>query len=521
VTAIVRCEDIVKYPYDDSGRPIRGADSRILDRVSLDLCPGEILALVGENGAGKSTLIKIVGGALPHDGGTLEVFGDSQRFHSTAQARKLGVSVIYQELVLAPNLSVAENLFLGREITTAGLLDQREMNRRAVDALAHLGLDLDPTILVGRLSTAQQQMLEIAKALNTDVRILILDEPTASLAAVEVERLMTLLRQLRDAGLGIIYVSHRLDEVFAIADRITVLKDGRGVGTYLTRDVTRASLIERMVGRKLGEYFVRPATDAGEPVLEVDGLSKAGVLDNVSLSVHAGEIVGLAGLMGSGRTTLARVLFGVERCDRGEVKYLTKPVAGEPRKRIRLGMSLVPEDRKTQGVVLPLSVQRNLAITAWQRLGVGPFVRPARERALARKLIDELRIVTRGPEQTVSTLSGGNQQRVAIGKWLATGGALYILDEPTRGVDVGARAGLYEIMGRIVEDGGAILMISSDLPEILGMSHRIYVMREGAIVGQFRGGQTSEQDILSVMLRPDTHHGTGQAGDTDVIKATP
>jgi rhamnose transport system ATP-binding protein len=502
-TPLLQACNIVKYAYGDDGRKLRGTTVKLLSDASIELLPGEIHALIGENGAGKTTMIKALAGAVPHDGGTLSIGTDEVSFASTKDARARGISVIWQEFMLAPRLSVAENMFLGREIYRGGRLDHAAMQKQAKEALAPLGLSVDPQLAVERLSTSQQQVVEIAKAVNEKARILILDEPTASLSRFETERLFGLLRELRASGIGIILVTHRFDEVFAMADRVTVMKDGVTAGTHSTAGATTESLIELMVGRRMESQYASSAAEVGDIVLEVEDLVVHGSDKPVSLELRAGEIVGLAGLVGAGRTELARAIVGADPVTSGSVRFKGIDISGwsMPR-RLEAGMAFVPEDRKTQGVLLPLSVQRNLAIASWSTLGKGPHVSRRAERALALRQVKDLRVVIRSVGQPVMTLSGGNQQKVAIGKWLTRERSVYILDEPTRGVDVAARRALYELMVAIVERGGAILMISSDLPEVLNMSDRLYVLRNGAISARFSKGEATEQRVLASMF-PD------------------
>jgi ABC-type sugar transport system ATPase subunit len=504
---VLHAEHIEKYAYDDEGRPIRGTDVLLLSDASLELRAGEIHALVGENGAGKTTLIKVLAGALPYEAGTLHVHGQVRRFASTREARAEGISVIWQEFSLAPHLTVIENMFLGRELRRGPRLDKREMRRQTLETLATLGVAIDPDRPVQRLSTSQQQLVEIAKALNEHARILILDEPTASLSRFETDRLFELLRRLRAEGLGIVFVTHRLDEVFAMSDRVTVLKDGRTVGTFRTSATSSDEIVERMVGRHVASTYSRAQATPGDIALETRDLRRIGAQAAISIEVRRGEIVGIAGLVGAGRTELARAIVGADPVSSGTVLLNGIDVTSWPmRRRLDAGMAFVPEDRKNQGVILPLAIQRNLAIAEWPSLGPGPVVVPAQERRLATSMVHELRIVARGVDQPVFTLSGGNQQRVAIGKWLVRDRLVYVLDEPTRGVDVAARFALYELMAAIAERGGAILMISSDLPEVITMSDRIYVIRLGSVSGHFSRGEASEQAILTQML-PDTAAG--------------
>lgn len=503
-TVLLDAQHIQKYAYDDEGRPIRGTDVLLLADASLELLAGEVHALVGENGAGKTTLIKVIAGALPYEGGSLLVDGKLRGETTISAVRSEGIAVIWQEFSLAPHLSVVENMFLGRELRRGWRLDKGEMRRQAAEAIATLGVSIDLDSTVERLSTSQQQLVEIARALNERSRILILDEPTASLSRFETERLFELLRRLRSEGLGVIFVTHRLDEVFTMSDRVSVLKDGRSTGTLETRATTKDEIVERMVGRHLDSVYQRHHTTPGDVVLETRDLLPAGGGAPVSINVRRGEIVGLAGLVGAGRTELARAIVGADPVRSGAVLLGGVDITGwAMRRRLDAGMAFVPENRKDQGVILPLPILRNLAITEWPRLGPGPLVVPRRERGMATSLVEELSIVARTVDQPAFTLSGGNQQRVAIGKWLARDRIVYVLDEPTRGVDVSARYALYELMEAIAARGGAVLMISSDLPEIISMSDRIYVMRLGTVSAEVAREDASEQSILTQML-PDT-----------------
>ncbi len=500
---LLDAQHIQKYAYDDEGRPIRGTDVLLLADASLELLAGEVHALVGENGAGKTTLIKVIAGALPYEGGTLHVAGQLRGATTISQVRAEGIAVIWQEFSLAPHLTVVENMFLGRELRRGRRLDKPEMRRQAAEAIATLGVSVDLDSPVERLSTSQQQLVEIARALNERSRILILDEPTASLSRFETERLFELLRRLRAEGMGIIFVTHRLDEVFTMSDRVSVLKDGRSTGTLRTSETSKDAIVERMVGRHLDSVYQRHASTPGDVVLETRDLVPMDGAPAVSIAVRRGEIVGLAGLVGAGRTELARAIVGADPVRSGAVLLAGVDVTAWPmRRRLDAGMAFVPENRKDQGVILPLPILRNLAITEWPRLGPGPLVVPRRERGMATSLVEELSIVARSVDQPAFTLSGGNQQRVAIGKWLARDRLVYVLDEPTRGVDVSARYALYELMEAIADRGGAVLMISSDLPEIISMSDRIYVMRLGAISAEVARADATEQSILTQML-PD------------------
>ena len=470
-----------------------------LDDVSLDVAPGEVVALVGENGAGKSTLIKILSGCYRTDAGEIVLDGRRLGHYSPHQAQQLGISVIYQEFNLAPPLSVAENIFVGRQPRTRlGFVDFRRMEGEAQAVLDSLRLPIESRRLVGSLSVAEQQMVEIAKAISFQAKIIVMDEPTAVLTERETATLFELVRRLRAQGVSVIYISHRLEEIFVIADRVVVLRDGRGVGGMAVAEATVDKIIHLMVGRELTEMFRKERVELGEPVLEVHGLSRAASrVRDVSLTVRAGEIVGMAGLVGSGRTEIARALFGVDPPDAGEVRVCDRSVRiRSPLAAIRAGVGLVTEDRKAQGLFLILPVRENATSASLGRLSTADFIRFDAERELVASLIEKLRIATPTPEQQVQYLSGGNQQKVVLARWLALKPRVLILDEPTRGIDVGAKAEIYGLMGELARQGVGILMISSELSEILGMSDRVLVVREGGIVGEFSRAEATQEAIM-------------------------
>lgn len=465
--------------------------------LSFELRRGEVHALVGENGAGKSTLIKIVAGAYVPDSGTIEVDGNTYDTLTPEQARDLGIAVVYQEFNLLPELSVAENMFLGAQPTgILGLLDRSGRRQRAQAILRRLGAQLDPDRLVKQLTVGEQQIVEIAKALVTDVRILIMDEPSAVLPSHDMDRLYGVIRALRAAGASIIYISHRLDEIFLIADRVTVVKDGRSVMTRPVADTTRNELVTSMVGRTLTEQY--PAADAelGETLLEVRELSVEGCVFDVSFEVRAGEIVGLAGLGGSGRTTVARALVGLAAIDRGEVRFCGRPAPRQPGAAARAGIVLVPEDRKEHGLVASQTVRFNLTLPNLARLTRFGLVLRRRERPVVQSSIQRLQIRPPAPETPVENLSGGNQQKVVLAKWLLARPRLIVLDEPTRGVDVGARVEIYGRMRELARAGVGMVMVSSELPELLGMSDRILVFHEGRLAGELPAEQASETAVM-------------------------
>jgi ABC-type sugar transport system ATPase subunit len=472
----------------------------VLDAVDLDVMAGEVHAVVGENGAGKSTLMKILVGAYQPDEGSILLDGEEVRFSHPRQAQERGVSIIYQEFNLLPERTVAQNIFLGREPARGPLVDNRAMEEATAKLLAELGVEgtILPDTPVRELPVAQQQTVEIAKALSFEARILVMDEPTAALSPHEVDALFERVRLLQERGLTVLYISHRLKEIFELSRRITVLKDGRKVDTVASDSVRPGELVRMMVGRELDHYFP-PRAAAGEigPVrLQVRG-GAIGKLHDINLEVRAGEIVGLAGLAGAGRTEVARAIFGVEPFTSGVVELNGKPIRiRSPRQAIRAGIGFLTEDRKLEGLVLPQSVRDN-ALLALRSLGRARVEeRPGRAAPSVLDLARRVELRAASLEQEVRYLSGGNQQKVVLAKWLATRAQILIFDEPTRGIDVGAKAGIHELMRELARAGAAILMISSELPEVIGMSDRILVMRDGTIAGELPPGASEAQIML-------------------------
>lgn len=477
-----------------------------LSDVCFDVFPGEVHALLGENGAGKSTLIKIISGVYEPDAGSIDIHGESVRFANPLDAQSAGIATIYQELLLFPDLTVAENIFMGHPPRNRlGGVDWPTMRRKAVDLLKSLDIhDLEPTEVVGTLSIGNRQRVEIAKALSRNARLLIMDEPTAALTEADALRLFDIVRRLRERGVGVIYISHRLEEVFDLADRVTVLRDGSYVGTKPVSATDKDDLIGMMVGRTIDALFPKKKVAPGEVVLSVEGLNKPPLTKDVRLAVRSGEIVGLAGLVGSGRSELAQIIFGVTPAASGTIFVGGEEVSiKSPKDATSLGIAYVPEDRGLQGLIRPMTLRENVSLAILERLASFNLINRDDERTLAEDSIKQFGIRASGIEQVVNKLSGGNQQKAVLAKWLATKPRLLIMDEPTRGVDVGAKAEIHRLMGDLVEQGLAILMISSELPEIMGMSDRILVMREGRLVAEFVGAETDQEEIAAAMMGGD------------------
>lgn len=481
---------------------------KVLSDVQLNLKSGELVALMGENGAGKSTLMKILGGIYERDAGTIIVKGETQEKMTPDIASSRGIAIIHQEMNLIPHLSVMENIFLGREYTygKSGFVNWRKMRQETKRWLDQLAIKLDPDTLVGDLSVGQQQMIEITKALSMQADILVLDEPTAALTNREIDALFDMIASLKEKGVGMIYISHRMEEIFQVSDRITVLRDGQYVGTVETAETNLDELVKMMVGREITDRFPKAEVQLGGERLRVENLNVKDKLSNISFSIKSGEIVGVAGLMGAGRTELAKALFGLEKVREGQILVDGKPVrVTRPIDAISAGIALVTEDRKEEGLVLSLSVRENISLPNLQKVSSLGVMKPRDEQVLSNDAIQRLFIKTAGGEQIVGSLSGGNQQKVVIGKWLAKKPKILILDEPTRGVDIGAKKEIYDIMNRLAQDGVAILMISSELPEVLGMSDRVLVMHEGRITGEFTREEATQEMIMRAATGGTSH----------------
>ena len=470
----------------------------VLNGVSLSLFPGEVHALLGENGAGKSTLVKILAGVHNPDSGTIRVDARPIDFKGPAQAQQAGIAVIYQEPTLFPDLSIAENIYMGRQPRrTGGMINYPAMSKGVTAIMSQLGVPLRPQDPVLGLSIADQQIVEIAKALTFAARVLVMDEPTAALSSAEVARLFEVVNRLRSQAAALLFISHRLEEVFAISQRLTILRDGQLIASGLVSEFTPDDVIRKMVGRVLVNLFPKEAANLGETVLSVQGLRRAGAFRDISFKVNRGEIVALAGLVGSGRTEVARGIFGIDPLDAGEVKVDGRTLeAFDPTAAMTAGIAFVPEDRQQQGLVMELSAKRNATLTLLNRLHRFGLMQPRQERAVAQQWTDRLQF--RGHlEEPVRVLSGGNQQKVVLAKWLATEPKLLMVDEPTRGIDVGAKAEVHRMLSQLAKSGMGILMISSEMPEVLGMADRILVMHEGRLTGEFSRAEANEEKIMA------------------------
>ena len=485
--------------------------AQALSDVSFEIAAGACHALCGENGAGKSTLGKIVAGIHQPDGGRLLVHGREVHFTGPHDALAAGVGMVHQELAFCDNLSVAENLCLSDLPARGGMVDHGEMVRRAEAMLDETGTQLDVTRPFGKLAIGQRQMVQIAAAVGGGARIIVFDEPTSSLSQAEAERLFDLIERLKARGVTCIYVSHRMPEIFRLCDAVTILRDGQHVATRPTSSLSESDLVQMMIGRPLAEYFGRHSQGgAGDEVLRVEGLTVPGQFENVSFSLRSGEILGLAGLMGAGRSEVASALFGLERPTHGRIVLHGKPVEiRDPAHAIRLGIGFVPEDRKRQGLVLSASGLHNTSLPILDRLSRLRWIRRTRERTIARDYFDRLRVRAPSVDATVAGLSGGNQQKIVLAKWLAANSQILILDEPTRGVDVGAKAEIHTLIGQLAEKGAAILVISSELPEVISLSDRIVVLRNGRVAGELARRDATEDSVLRLMA------GIGDASPRD------
>ena len=479
-----------------------------LDGVDFDLRRGEVHVLLGENGAGKSTLIKMLSGAYTPEAGRILVGGEETRIQGAQDSERLGIATIYQEFNLVPDLTVAENIFLGRQPRRFRMIDRKRMEADAEVLLQRVGVSVSPRARVRELGIARLQMVEIAKALSLNARVLIMDEPTAVLTSEEVDKLFAIVRTLREDGVGIVFITHHLEEIAALGDRVTVIRDGKSVG-QVPASTPEDELVRLMVGRSIEQQYPRERAERGAALLAVEGLTRDGVFHDVSFEVHAGEVVGIAGLVGAGRTEVVRAVFGADAYDKGTVKVSGAPIAKyDVNAAMTAGIGLVPEDRKGQGLVLDASVEENLGLVTLRSATRAGLVDLKGRRESAERIAKQLGVRMAGLGQHVRTLSGGNQQKVVIGKWLLADTKVLILDEPTRGIDVGAKVEIYQLVNELTAAGAAVLMISSDLPEVLGMSDRVLVMAQGRIAGELSADEATQDAVMALAVSTPTTTGT-------------
>lgn len=479
---------------------------KALSNVDLRLYAGEVHALMGENGAGKSTLVKVLTGVYPYDEGITELDGKVFKVDTPLEAQEMGISTVYQEVNLCPNLSVVENIFIGREIMKKGKIDWKEMNHRAVEVLARLHLNIDVTKQLSSFSVAIQQMVAIARALNVSAKVLILDEPTSSLDANEVKQLFAIMKKLRDEGLALIFISHFLDQIYEISDRITVLRNGERIGEYMTQDLPRLELVSKMIGKELNEFEAiaqknEEKEDDGEVLLNAEKVFKKGSIQAFDLKIRRGEIVGLAGLLGSGRTELARLLFGADKADSGEITFKGQKVSlSSPQKAISKGIAFSSENRKKEGIIADLTIRENMMLAIQARKGWFNYISKKKQNVIVKTYIDLMNINPPNPEQLIKNLSGGNQQKVLLARWLITNPELLILDEPTRGIDIGAKGEIQKLMLKLSDEGMSIVFISAELEEILRTCQKIAVMRDHEKVAEIQNdASVTQQSIMKKM----------------------
>jgi len=476
---------------------------RALDNVCLRVRPGTVHALVGENGAGKSTLMKILYGNYRADSGKIRIDGSDVNITSPILAEQLGLSIIFQELNLIPELTAGENIFLGRleQFKSRGRLDWKRLYRKAAEVLALVGADIDPRASLATLSMAQRQMIEIAKALSRNAKIILMDEPSATLTDKELQVLFRVVREYRSRGVSFIYISHRLEEIFEVCDEVTVIRDGRVINSHDVADVTRDKIISEMVGRELSQTFPVMEHQPGEELLRVEGITRKGVVDNVSFSVCAGEVLGIAGLVGAGRTEVCRMIFGADYLDSGKIFVRGREVKiNSPQEAIHHGIAYLPEERKRDGVILPFTVAMNMSATNIPSIMKGGLLNRKLENDMVAEKIKALNIKTTGRRQKVGNLSGGNQQKIVVGKWLNTEADVFIFDEPTRGIDVGAKYEIYQIINQLIKRGKAVILISSELPEVLSLSRRVLVMQGGQVRGELQGDAISANNVMALVV---------------------
>ena len=494
---ILKMQGITKYIFDSDGIALKNTTVKILDGINFDLQRGEVHVLVGENGAGKSTLMKILGGIIPPDEGEIILNGQPITFKSAKESKSVGIGFIHQELNLCQNIDIAHNMFLGNEIMKNGLMNQKEMYKRSRELLLQVGFDVNPKTIVRSLSTAQQQMIEIAKAISSNSKILIMDEPTASLSQNEINILFKLIKEMKGNGISIIYISHRFEELLQIGDRITVLRDGKNSGSMNVSEFNYDELVNMMVGRTLKKMHVCTHVPTDKEVLRVENLRISNKTLPISMTVRKGEIVGLGGLVGSGRTELAQSIYGARPFPSGDIYYLgSKIKKPSPRTSVRQGIAYLSEDRKLDGLIMEMDISKNISLTYLNKFFKKKIISKPKETKIAQKQIDDLHIICRSMYQLVNTLSGGNQQKVVLAKWISQMPVLLILDEPTRGIDINAKAEIYRLMDDLAKQGVAILMISSEMPELIGMSDRVYVMCAGSISDEISRAEGITQERI-------------------------
>ena len=476
---------------------------KALDDVSFNLKPGEVMALLGENGAGKSTLMKILSGVYTKDEGTILIDGKEVPIMNQKVASEKGIAIIHQELNMCHHLTIAENMFLGREPLKHGLIDTKKMNSDAKELLLKLGVDIDPTTITGELQVSKQQMVEIAKALSINAKVLIMDEPTSALTAREIDELFTIIRQLKESGCGIVYISHRLEELAHITDRVTIMRDGHYITSGNFKDFTMDEIIANMVGREIKEKYPHVDCPVGETVFEVKNLNAGRLVRDISFSVRKGELVGIAGLMGAGRTETTRAIFGADQKESGKIFVEGKEVfIRNPKDAIKNGIVLAPEDRKKDGLCIKLPVRENISLPNLDGLtGKNLVINSRKENDISQKAIKDMNIKLPHAEVNAETLSGGNQQKVVVGKWLAGNSKLVMFDEPTRGIDVAAKVEIYHLMNQLKENGIGCLFVSSELPEVIGVADRIIVMCDGRITGELSREEATQEKVLALATR--------------------
>lgn len=499
---IVEMKNITKFIFNNKGKPIHGSNVKILDQVNFNLKRGEVHALLGENGAGKSTLMKILGGIIPPDEGEIWIDHAPVFIKSPLDARSKGIAFIHQEINLCTNIDVARNMFLGNEPKNKfGLMDKRKMNDQSQRLIKNLGYEVNPNVLLGNLSTAQQQIVEIAKALSYKSNIIIMDEPTASLTKKEIDMLFNLIEDMKSRNMSIIYISHRLDEIHKIGDRMTVLRDGSFIGTLERSEYTDDKIITMMAGRTLDKMNFNQHHPKENIILELKNFKIGKNTKPINMHLKAGEIVGLCGLVGAGRTELAKSIFGARSFYGGEVFYLGKKILKpRPDLSIKMGMVYLSEDRKSEGLIISKTIRENIVAASLKKIFRNSIIYKTKEKSIAKQMVEQFNVVCRGTEQSVSTLSGGNQQKVSFAKAYTPDPKLLILDEPTRGIDVGAKAEIYKLMDETAKRGVGILVISSEMPEIIGMSDRIYIMRDGTIINEVTNKSEMNQESLVAQI---------------------